>query len=295
MKINKLIAGALSVLVMGGTLPAVQFAAPAMTSFAEEETLKFELWDYGDHYVVYGNENSVGDIVIPAEVNGVPITAIGMYAFNGCENRDKITSVTMSDSIVAIDECAFAGCKGLVSITLSENLKELAPDMFLSCSSLESITIPKSVTWVHARAFQGCESLKSITILNPDCRVEYMISNEPDEAALYSGIIRGYEGSTAQAYAEKYGYNFESLGETPGNFTYGDVTEDGKIDLNDAVAILQYSALPKKYPLSEKALLAADVLDNGTSGITGKDALVIMMIDAGLVKPDTLPLTSADI
>ena len=72
--------------------------------------------------------------------------------------------------------------------------------------------------------------------------------------------------------------------------SWGDATCDGKVDLNDAVAILQYVALPKKYPLTELGEINADVFDNG-SGITGKDALVIQMIDAKLLTVDALPVS----
>ena len=37
MKAKKILASAMSVLVMGGAMPAVQLPAPVMTSFAEEE------------------------------------------------------------------------------------------------------------------------------------------------------------------------------------------------------------------------------------------------------------------
>ena len=64
------------------------------------------------------------------------------------------------------------------------------------------------------------------------------------------------------------------------------------MNLNDAVAILQYIALSAKYPIEGDALEAADVCDNGTSGINGNDALAIMMVDAKLLSADKLPVTS---
>ena len=75
----------------------------------------------------------------------------------------------------------------------------------------------------------------------------------------------------------------------------GDVNADGAVNLNDAVAILQYIALSAKYPLEVDALDAADVCDYGTSGINGNDALAIMMVDAVLLQPDKLPVSSSDI
>ena len=76
---------------------------------------------------------------------------------------------------------------------------------------------------------------------------------------------------------------------------YGDATEDGKVDLQDAVAILQYTALPAKYPLTDLGKANADVFENGTSGINGKDALVIMMVDAKSIKQEELPVKAKDI
>ncbi|MBQ8960036.1 MAG: CotH kinase family protein [Ruminococcus sp.] len=69
---------------------------------------------------------------------------------------------------------------------------------------------------------------------------------------------------------------------------YGDANADGKVDLQDAVAILQYSALPKKYPLTEKGEKQADV--DGVEGLSGKDALVVQQVDAKLIDQSELPL-----
>ena len=72
---------------------------------------------------------------------------------------------------------------------------------------------------------------------------------------------------------------------------WGDANCNGSVDLSDAVAILQFSALPAKYPLNEQGLANADIIDNGTSGVSGTDALAIQMIDAGLIDATKLPIT----
>jgi len=68
---------------------------------------------------------------------------------------------------------------------------------------------------------------------------------------------------------------------------YGDVNGNGKLDLGDALAILQYIANSSKYPLSEEAIKQADVYNTG-DGITPMDALAIQQYDAGLI--DSLPV-----
>ena len=60
----------------------------------------------------------------------------------------------------------------------------------------------------------------------------------------------------------------------------GDANGDGKLNLNDAVAILQYVALPAKYPLTGLRKINADC--DGVDGISGGDALWVQQKDAGL-------------
>ncbi|MBO4866755.1 MAG: alpha/beta hydrolase [Ruminococcus sp.] len=79
------------------------------------------------------------------------------------------------------------------------------------------------------------------------------------------------------------------------NILYGDVNFDGVVNISDAVAILRYVSSPEKYPLNKQALEAANVCDNGTSGINSEDARVIMMIDSRLLSQDKLPVKSKDL
>ena len=74
---------------------------------------------------------------------------------------------------------------------------------------------------------------------------------------------------------------------------WGDANIDGKVDLNDAVAILQYAALPAKYGLTDQGLVNADIVDNGESGANGVDALAIQMIDAKLLTREELPIAKS--
>ena len=61
----------------------------------------------------------------------------------------------------------------------------------------------------------------------------------------------------------------------------GDANCDGKVDISDAVLILQYLSNPEKYPISAQGLLNADIV--GNDGVTALDALQIQMIEAGSV------------
>ena len=63
-----------------------------------------------------------------------------------------------------------------------------------------------------------------------------------------------------------------------GSILPGDANCDYKLNLNDAVAVLQYIALPEKYPLTSQGQINADC--DGNPGITGGDALWIQQQDA---------------
>ena len=69
---------------------------------------------------------------------------------------------------------------------------------------------------------------------------------------------------------------------------YGDVNTDGKVSVADAVAILQHLGNRDRYGLKGQGLVNADV--DGNAGITGKDALVIQQVDAGIIKAEDLPV-----
>ncbi len=100
------------------------------------------------------------------------------------------------------------------------SVTSIGNDAFYHCDSLTSITIPDSVTSIWGNTFSGCSELTSITIENPECEIygsEGTINNgyDDDYNLYFNGTIYGYENSTAQAYAEKCGYNFEVLDDTP--------------------------------------------------------------------------------
>lgn len=69
---------------------------------------------------------------------------------------------------------------------------------------------------------------------------------------------------------------------------YGDANEDGKVNIADAVAILQYVANASKYALTETGKANADI--DGQAGITGTDAIVIQKLDAGVLQYSQIPL-----
>ncbi|MBR4237523.1 leucine-rich repeat protein, partial [bacterium] len=141
------------------------------------------------------NLESLYEVIIPDEIDGMPVKSIGDNAFQDCSS---LTSITIPNSVTSIGNNAFYGCSSLESMTLPyigssqtsytflgylfgslnyrnnryfvpSSLKEVVildgctsipNNAFQDCSSLTSIIIPDSVTSIGEYAFFGCSSLE---------------------------------------------------------------------------------------------------------------------------------------
>jgi hypothetical protein len=90
------------------------------------------------------------------------LTAINNYAFDSCSG---LISVTIPSSVTSIGYSAFSGCTGLTSLTIPSSVTSIGPS-FSGCTGLTTVTIPGSVTTIGGSAFYGCTGLTSVTILS---------------------------------------------------------------------------------------------------------------------------------
>lgn len=90
-------------------------------------------------YITDCNSNSE-NIVIPDEINGLPVTTIDEGAFS---NLDTLKSITIPDSVTRIHSNAFADCTNLVNVVLPDCLTAIEENLFYNCQSLEKIHIPE--------------------------------------------------------------------------------------------------------------------------------------------------------
>ena len=124
------------------------------------------------------------EITVIPEINGIKVTAIGSYGFDGCTSLANITlpdgvtsigeyafnkctsllNIIIPDSVTSIGGSAFGYCKNLTGIILPETVELIDNSTFRHCTSLANITLPKSVTSIGIYAFSNCTSLASIII-----------------------------------------------------------------------------------------------------------------------------------
>ena len=101
---------------------------------------------------------------IPSELKTVTVTDstyIPIFAFNNCENIEKII---IEGNVEGIGPTAFANCTGLNEIVLPDSLLYIDVGAFMNCTSLIDITIPNSVDFIGYYAFYGCTGLTNLTV-----------------------------------------------------------------------------------------------------------------------------------
>lgn len=112
---------------------------------------------------VTGYIGSGGALTIPAALGGLPVTDIGISAF---QNKTLLTGVNIPDTVTNISQSAFYGCSGLTSVTIGKNVSVIGTAAFQNCSSLTQVIIPDKVWSLGQRAFMGCSGLMKAVVGN---------------------------------------------------------------------------------------------------------------------------------
>lgn len=162
------------------------------------EDFEYKLNHLGNAIIITKYIGNDEHIVIPSEIDGLPVITIGSYEVLedhyyvsvGAFQNSNIKSVVIPDSVEYIQK-AFADCKYLTEVAFGKNSKldtidsafknctsleaidlsttkltEIYNDAFNGCKSLKDIKIPDSVTSIGERAFYECESLEEIVLPN---------------------------------------------------------------------------------------------------------------------------------
>ena len=78
--------------------------------------------------------------------------------------RSSLVSVTLPQSLTAIEEGAFMDCRSLRELALPANLETIGDEAFHGCNSLERVVFPASLKKLGKGAFGSCKGLQSVVL-----------------------------------------------------------------------------------------------------------------------------------
>ncbi len=134
-------------------------------------SLKYEeSWD--DNYKITGFSGvASGNLVIPHEINGTKVTAIGRAAFKECTGFTG--NLTIPDSVISIGYSAFKDCRCFTGdLIIPDSVTEIGEYAFGGCTSFTgNLILGNSITFIGYSAFRDCRKLTGNLII-PDSVTE---------------------------------------------------------------------------------------------------------------------------
>lgn len=128
------------------------------------ETLK-----WGDYEYITETDNEITitsymgkgkDVVIPSEIDGLPVTEINTFAFANCSN---LQTVKLPDSVREIGPSAFEGCKALESIEM-KGVISIGDKAFYQCVLLADIVYSDALKSIGSNAFRICKLTETLDL-----------------------------------------------------------------------------------------------------------------------------------
>ncbi len=215
-------------------------------------TQKFRLLPVGDGEYVITSACDESLVFGLAERNGYTHVTLQRYRE---DNRDQRWRLVPQDTEPAT-ESAEPGTESASMRIVPEEIIMKPGD---SCEAIIPGLSGEEVRWTSSNT-------KTATV--KDGIITAVASGEADIYAVY-----GDESSKCRVIVEDV--------ESPKATMKGDANCDGKVNVSDAVAVMQYISNQTKYPLIGPALENADC--DGVAGISGNDAITIQKIDAGIL------------
>lgn len=211
---------------------------------------------------ILGYTGAGGDITIPSEIEGLPVTSIADEAFYG--NMDFAGKLTMPSSlrsignyafaysgglsgdlvipegVISIGESAFESCDLDVKLTLPSTLKTIGQAAFSSCRLLRGdVVIPESVISIGQNAFNAC-ALSTVTFMgNAPMMGDRVFPSMPRHFVVY--YMPGKTGFSTPSWEGVYCWEWdENAGTTNWQYTI----ENGRATITGFVGPIANPVIP---------------------------------------------------
>ena len=244
---------------------SVTFVACNTATNKSSSGLEFELNKDQKSYTLVGIGTCKARKIVIDHYNGLPVTHIADYAFH---ENNKITSITIGNSVTSIGNSAFNLCEKLKSVTIPNSVTSIGNDAFGSWNTLNGtaygnaiylgnsenpylylwrfytadityINIHKDTKFIGSNALGHCENITNVTIPN--------------------GVIR----INSSAFAHSHNLTSVTIGNSVtsiGPYAFSDCTKLTDVTIPDSVTSIGDSAFS-----SCKKLTSITIPNNVTS------------------------------
>lgn len=164
------------------------------------ERYEEHFWEYMEE--IRDSHGSEWYLMIPADINGIPVEEIAEGAFAG----RQMYGVLFPDSVEEIGEEAFRNT-GAKDIALPANLERVGARAFEGCN-LERIAFPDRAFVIEEKAFAGSKNLLSVLIPDGETEIgENVFEDCAPDFCIYYGTGKDGKSGRALQYAAEYGYD----------------------------------------------------------------------------------------
>lgn len=233
---------------------------------------------------------------------GEGVTSVGVGAFY---EAASLREVSLPSTLKNIYAYAFYGCSSLQSLKIPASVTNLAGYALANCPSLNSLTFEGSSCTIDSMSFSYSQNGPTIKAYSGSSAQKFASKNKipfvslGDTAPVVQTTAKAT--STTKVTTTKQGTKTTAAPQ-PGNTAtqaatqkatsavvtkpgikpkrVGDANNDGRVNVADSVAVLQYIADHSRYMLTDLQKANADC--DGVPGLTGGDAMYIQKLDAGI-------------
>ncbi|MBO4535428.1 MAG: leucine-rich repeat domain-containing protein, partial [Clostridia bacterium] len=138
-------------------------------------------------------------IVVPAELDGYPVTAIGTAAFKD----SKIISISLPETLTTVSQNAFKGCYRLTSVYMPA-VTAIGEGAFENCVRLSQVTLADGIAQLGAYAFAGDTNLTTVYVKGDFATNGGGGVSEPNKYQAFANRDGAYLNLIVYAPAAKY-------------------------------------------------------------------------------------------
>ena len=79
-------------------------------------------------------------------------------------DSDRLTELSMTDSVKEIGSYAFANCYALRDITMPQSVRRIGAGLFQKCWSIRKVAFPEGLVILGGEMFEGCHALTTLCL-----------------------------------------------------------------------------------------------------------------------------------